>query len=193
MSVENVIESGKPTKEAEEEIAQRLQLKLETHFKGYVVESGKPLLYKIEIDPGGMVSHKDQEKVRRGQYAFQTDLLISTKSIPLVAIELKSGSFSSHDVITYSSKASRHKQIYPYLRYGFVVFGVEMLGRRFVTHNEAFDFAIAVPDDRSIETELMPVVERQIESSERLIEMLRSTRVEARCYEEIVQIRQVME
>jgi len=189
MSVENVIESGKPTKEAEEEIAQRLQLKLETHFKGYVVESGKPLLYKIEIDPGGMVSHKDQEKVRRGQYAFQTDLLISTKSIPLVAIELKSGSFSSHDVITYSSKASRHKQIYPYLRYGFVVFGVEMLGRRFVTHNEAFDFAIAVPDDHSIDAELMPVVKRQIESSERLIEMLRSTRVEARCYEEIVQIR----
>jgi hypothetical protein len=193
MSVENVIETGKPTKEAEKKIAQRLKLKLESHFEGYVVETEKSLLYKIEIDPGGKVSHKDQKKVRRGQYAFQTDLLISTKSIPLVAIELKSGSFSSHDVITYSSKASRHKQIYPYLRYGFVVFGAEMLGRRFVTHNEAFDFAIAVPGYHSIDTELMPVVERQIESSERLIEMLRSTRVEARCYEEIVQIRQVME
>ncbi len=157
------------------------------HFKGYDVKTGKSLLYKIEIDPAGKVSHNDQEGVRRGQYAFQTDLLISTESIPLVAIELKSGSFSSHDVITYSSKASRHKQVYPYLRYGFVVFGVEMLGRRFVTHNEAFDFAIAVPDERSVEPALIPLVKSQIESSERLIEMLRSNRVRVRRYEEIVE------
>src|SRR2546423_1670429 len=35
MPVENVIVSGKPTKEAEDKIAQQLQQRLETHFKGY--------------------------------------------------------------------------------------------------------------------------------------------------------------
>jgi hypothetical protein len=80
MSVENVIETGKPTKEAEKKIAQQLKEKLKTHFKGYVVESGKPLLYKIEIDPEGMVSHNDQEKVRRGQYPQAAHRAVSCAS-----------------------------------------------------------------------------------------------------------------
>jgi hypothetical protein len=105
-----------------------------------------------------------------------------------VAIELKSGSFSTHDIITYSAKAGRHKQVYPYLRYGFAVFGLAMLGKRFVTHNEAFDFAIALPDRRSIKAELVPLIRRQIGSSERLLEMLRPNRVKVGRYEEIVEI-----
>jgi len=51
--------------------------------------------------------------------------------VPLVVIELKATSFSSHDVVLYSAKAAKHKSIYPYLRYGFVVVGLEALGRRF--------------------------------------------------------------
>lgn len=40
------------------------------------------------------------------------------------------GDASSHDVLLYSSKAAKHKSIYPYLRYGSVVFRLEALGRR---------------------------------------------------------------
>ena len=32
-------------------------------------------------------------------------------------MEFKQG-LSTHDVLTYSAKATRHKQVYPYLRYG---------------------------------------------------------------------------
>jgi hypothetical protein len=103
-------------------------------------------------------------------------------------IELKSGTFSTHDVITYSWKAQRHKQVYPYLRYGFAVIGLEALGRRFITHNEGFDFALALPDRTKIEAELVPVVRRQIMSAERIIELTRHSRIRLRRFEQNIEI-----
>ena len=103
-------------------------------------------------------------------------------------IELKSGTFSTHDVITYSWKAQRHKQVYPYLRYGFAVVGLEALGRRFITHNEGFDFAVAVQDRAKIEAELVPVIRRQIISAERIIEVTRHGRIKLRRFEQNIEI-----
>jgi hypothetical protein len=154
----------------------------------YQVHQGASLLYRIEIDSFGKTSNDGQDAPRRGQYAFQTDLLITRAKTPLVVVELKAGSFSSHDVITYSWKAQRHKQVYPYLRYGFAVVGVEALGRRFMTHNEGFDFAVAIPDLAGIETHLVPIVRRQISSAERIIELARYRRVKLRRYEQNVEI-----
>ena len=114
--------------------------------------------------------------------------MITRAKTPLVVVELKAGSFSSHDVITYSWKAQRHKQVYPYLRYGFAVVGVDALGRRFMTHNEAFDFAAAIPDLTGIKTQLIPIVRRQIKSAERIIELTRPGRVKLRRYEQNVEI-----
>ena len=42
------------------------------------------------------------------------------KSIPLVVMKIKFGRFKTHDVLTYSAKALKHKEIYPCLRYGLV-------------------------------------------------------------------------
>ena len=50
---------------------------------------------------------------------------------------------STHDVLTYSAKATRHKQVYPYLRYGFVIGKAKVLPGRFFTHNSGMDFAVA--------------------------------------------------
>jgi hypothetical protein len=163
---------------------------LAAHFPGYAVESGKSILYKIEVDAFGKVTHDGADNPTRGQFAFQTDVLITKASLPLVVIELKVGSFTTHDVITYSWKAVRHKQVYPYLRYGFVVFGLESLGRRFVTHNEGFDFAMALPDTAAIETDLVPLVQRQLTSAERMSALIGSSRVKLRRYEETVEIDQ---
>ena len=146
------------------------------------------ILYKIEVDALGKVTHDSIASPTRGKYAFQTDILISKASLPLVVIELKSGSFTSHDVITYSWKARRHKQVYPYLRYGFVVVGLAALGRRFVTHNEGFDFAMALPDGMAIETDLVALIRRQLVSAERVVDLMRSDRVKLRRYEETVEI-----
>ena len=154
----------------------------------YQVHQGANLLYRIEIDGTGKISNDGAGAPRRGQYAFQTDILVSKAEIPLVVVELKSGTFSSHDVITYSFKAQRHKQVYPYLRYGFAVVGLEALGRRFVTHNEGFDFAVAIPDLGQIEADLVPIIRRQINSAERIVELTRHGRIKLRRYEQNTEI-----
>jgi hypothetical protein len=188
------VEVGRPSpvaverREREKADADKIQKILADHFDGYSVECGKNLLYKIEIEASGRLSYDASGVPMRGQHAFQTDLLITKGPTPLVAVELKSGSFSSHDVITYSAKAERHKRIYPYLRYGFVVVGLDALGRRFVTHNGGFDFAMAVPDRSSLQTALVALVRRQIASSERLIELMQPGSINVRSYEQNVAI-----
>jgi len=47
------------------------------------------------------------------------------------------------DVLTYSAKARKHKQIYPYLRYGLVASREAVVPGKFFTHNEALDFMLA--------------------------------------------------
>ena len=49
-----------------------------------------------------------------------------------------------HDVLIYSAKARRHKQVYPYLRYGFVASEELYVPRRFFMHNDALDFFAAL-------------------------------------------------
>lgn len=160
---------------------------LSRRLTGYSVECGQNLLYKIEINVAGKPTHEAENLPMRGQLAFQTDILITKGPTPLVAIELKSVSFSTHDVITYSAKAERHKRIYPYLRYGFIVTRSEGLGRRFVTHNEGFDFAMALPDNRT-EVALLDVIQRQIESAERLIALTSARRLNLWSYEQVVAV-----
>jgi hypothetical protein len=173
----------------EHDVAVRAKKVLSAALSGdYEVHQGANLLYRIEIDSAGKTSNDGQDAPRRGQYAFQTDILVTRAKTPLVVIELKAGSFSSHDVITYSWKAQRHKQVYPYLRYGFAVVGVDALGRRLMTHNEGFDFAAAIPDLAAIETDLAPIVRRQLKSAERIIELTRHGRVKLRRYEQNVEI-----
>jgi hypothetical protein len=65
---------------------------------------------------------------------------------------------------------------------------VEALGRRFITHNEGFDFAAAVPDLTGVETDLLPIIRRQIISAERVIELTRHSRVRLRRFERNVEI-----
>jgi hypothetical protein len=86
--------------------------------RGYSVTVAENLLYKLEVDVDGQLRPKDWQSPTRGQYAFQTDILIkkAEPAIPLVVVELKFGRFNTHDIIAYSAKATRHKEIYPYLR-----------------------------------------------------------------------------
>jgi len=66
--------------------------------------------------------------------------------LPLVIIETKYGGFHTHDVITYSTKALKHKEVYFYVRYGLVVGGENIIHNKFFVHNVGFDFAIAIDD-----------------------------------------------
>jgi len=165
-----------------------LSRRLDSRFRVHV---GKSILYKIEVDALGKVTPDSVDSPMRGQYAFQTDILIEARnpSIPLVVVELKYGNFSTHDVITYSSKAARHKDIYPYLRYGFIVVGKDaVLGRHFITHNQNFDFAMAIGNLAVNSDEWITVVERQLENAEQLSNVMRSNRIKLIKYEEVVDL-----
>ena len=114
--------------------------------KPLCVERGAPLLYQVSVDNNLALTVRPEHPVR-GNGAFQTDLCVfeakSDVKIPRVVFEFK-GNPTTHDVITYSVKARRHKQVYPYLRYGFVVSKLAAVPGLFSVHNELLDFCAAM-------------------------------------------------
>ncbi len=180
-------------RDQEKQFATELKMLLEKQVsKAYAIRIGKSLLYKLEVDVDGELRPRLEElrNPKRGQFAFQTDILVEKvdTEIPLVVIELKFGGFSTHDIITYSSKATRHKEIYPYLRYGFVVGGSDALSKKFLTHNQGVDFAMAVPDMATAGSKLIELVKRQIDNAETLVEIMRATRMSFTRYEKNIDV-----
>jgi hypothetical protein len=124
---------------AQQLIADILPKKLE-------VQRGEAILYRVTVDNRLDITVNPKNPAR-GQSAFQTDLCIFERiaadvRLPRVVVEFKPG-LSTHDVLTYSTKARKHKQVYPYLRYGLVTSRSDYVPGRFFTHNEALDFCIA--------------------------------------------------
>ena len=80
------------------------------------------------------------------QTLFETDLLIYEKTnekiIPRVIVESKIGTVTTHDAITYSHKASYHKNVMPFVRYGIMCGNRETypLPGRLFRHGTNFDF-----------------------------------------------------
>jgi hypothetical protein len=138
------------------------------------IRRGAPLLYAIAVDNNLNLTVTPKAPIR-GDSAFETDLCVFEDksdgiSIPRVVLEFKPG-ISTHDVLTYSAKARKHKQVYPYLRYGIVVAEVSYVPRRFFIHNEALDFFVALKEKQQI-SDLEPLIadllKREVETSRRL-------------------------
>jgi hypothetical protein len=148
----------------------------------YDVRSKGNLQHTLIFGADGKVWPEVQPfREKRGVYAYQTDILVARHDkVPLVAIELKcrrnlekkgSFNFGTHDLLTYSAKATRHKELYPYLRYGVAAGGAPSIGRKFFLHNRAFDFVIAVPDPRQLD-KLAQVVRHQAQLAEERLKLL---------------------
>lgn len=134
----------------------------------YIAEQGANLYYQITIDNNLNVT-VDPKKPLRGQSAFQTDLCVFEKRdgiiLPRVVIECKS-KITTHDVITYSNKARRHKQVYPYLRYGMISFQISRIPKRFLVHNEGLDFYLTVGQySGQLETVLEKLLNEELQMS----------------------------
>ncbi len=119
----------------------------------YQIDRGAVLLYRINVDDQ-LAIRVDIRKPTRGNSAFETDLCVFEKRplvdapekhilIPRVVMEFKTG-ITTHDVLTYSAKAKKHKQIYPYLRYGMVASKHRTVPGLFYSHNESLDFCASV-------------------------------------------------
>jgi len=148
------------------------------------ISSHDSLIYKVTVmnrDGRVVFEPPDPQNVRRGQNAFEVDILIKDKKLglPLVVIEVKLEKFSTHDVITYSQKALKHKDIYPYLRYGFVVMcgKNDYIERRFFVHNQGLDFAFILRcngdsfNTADLDT-LAEIIKEQIRSACFLVDVL---------------------
>lgn len=109
------------------------------------IERSKSILYKVTVDNRLSLTVNPKEP-KRGQSAFQTDLCVFEQvdkeiNIPRVVIEFKKR-ITTHDVLTYSTKAGKHKQVYPYLRYGLLISEEAKIPSRVFSHNEFLDFVV---------------------------------------------------
>lgn len=154
-------------RELREELKERLG-------NDYSIEMDKNLIYKVIVDKNLQYIPINPKNPKRGEYAFQTDLVIIKKdsNLPLVIIETKYGGFSTHDVLTYSTKALKHKEIYPYIRYGLVVGGKNKIDNKFFIHNVGFDFAIALRELKEEDLKrLSTIIQKQLESAKLVLDI----------------------
>jgi hypothetical protein len=139
---------------------------------GIFIKRGAALLYQVTVD-NRLKLTIDPANPRRGRSAFQTDLCVFETldgiDVPRVVMEFKS-SITTHDILTYSAKARKHKQVYPYLRYGLVASADQVVPGRFFRHNESLDycFAAARYQKRGLRQILTELLRDEIAASRRL-------------------------
>ena len=116
---------------------------------------------------------------------FETDLVLyeekDSKIKPRVIIEAKLGRVSSHDAITYSYKAEKHKATTPYLRYGIMIGDRKHspLPGRLFRHGTNFDFMFSFtgispnPDEWRAFTAML---KKEIKYSTQMEEILHESR-----------------
>lgn len=141
------------------------------------IERGEPLLYQVTVNNELQLT-VDPAHAKKGSSAFQTDLCVfeekpSGVKIPRVVLEFK-GVITTHDVLTYSAKARKHKQVYPYLRYGVVMSEETHVPGRVFTHNEALDFALALHNFKThrLHEILASTIQAEVQASRRLEDIM---------------------
>ena len=160
----------------EKEFMLKIRSKLEESLPSeYKAEVSKKLLYKIIVDEELCFYPSSPSSPKKGEYAFETDIAIVKGNIPLVIIEIKYGGFSTHDILTYSTKAVRHKEIYPYLRYGLLVGDKPNITSKFFQHNVGFDFAMAMKsiEDTNSMALLKSIISDQFKCAELLLAIIK--------------------
>ena len=133
--------------------------------------------------------HTDWIPNYRAPDSFETDMTVYEKKdgviIPLVIIEAKIKTVTTHDAITYSRKAELHKNVMPFLRYGIMLGnrkGYPLPGRLF-RHGGCFDFMFSFkgfsPEPYEWDA-FVEMIKREIEYSRNLEEMLHESRKPSR-------------
>ena len=154
-----------------EQLRPRLETKLAGLSEGASkirVETGRHLPYVLEV-----LAYGPGERVQTTKTEYQTDLLISDATdeawTPRVVVECKLGRVSTHDALTYSTKASTHKNPHPYLRYGILIGGLKgPLPLRLIRHGAHFDFMIAFDSEQPTRREwsdFVEVLEQEVRAS----------------------------
>jgi len=155
------------------------------------VEAGCKLPYAFEVQDYRS-SEPDEQSISR----YETDVLIfdqfnEDKWVPRVVIECKRRSVTTHDALTYSTKAATHKNVHPYLRYGILLGNRRHypLPARLIRHGANFDFMASwvgyEPTDDEWQ-DLMSVLVDEVKASRLLQNMLTSGHSKARTHYSII-------
>ncbi len=136
-------------------LAPRLEKEIQRTDQSLAIETAQRLAYSLEIRSYGRTN-------QQSLMSYQTDLLIRETSEdgswkPRLIVEVKVESVSTHDAITYSQKAAAHKNLHPYLRYGFLIGGNKefSLPGRLIRHGLEFDFMISWPSLEPSDAEVL--------------------------------------
>lgn len=135
-------------------------------------------------------SYSDSGEPEPSSMKYETDMLvvetIDSKWIPRVIIEVKChGSITTHDVITYSHKASTHRQVHPYIRYGILISQRERypLPDRLFRHGTQFDFMFSLVGAIATEEEMNDFIDllfEEVEASRTMQELIYGSRKKKR-------------
>jgi hypothetical protein len=171
----------------EEWVASLLQPRLAAEFKEFddgeyriAVASGKRLTYANEI-----LRYRNDVPDESNCAAYETDILVYDERqnidwIPRVVLECKKGGVTTHDALTYSTKAATHKHVHPYLRYGILIgeLGSTLPGR-LIRHGAYFDFMMvwegAEPTKEEF-SKLVNVLKEEVRASRTMQELLSDAR-----------------
>jgi|WetSurMetagenome_2_1015567.scaffolds.fasta_scaffold238244_1 hypothetical protein len=142
----------------------------------YIVKKGANLFYELYLNRNLDIDVKDLKNPKRGFSAFQTDLCIFKKQkngieLPKVAIEFKT-KITTHDILMYSDKVIRTKEIYPQLRYGLYSSNEDKITTKFFTHNLGFDFYFTTNNiDGNTKKYFLDKINDELKYSDRLEKM----------------------
>jgi hypothetical protein len=168
-----------------EDLKQQLEPALQSLSYGRTklrIDVGYRLPYAHEV-----MSYVEDTPEERHAARYQTDMLIfdeldgGERWIPRVIVECKIKAVTTHDALTYSTKAATHKQVHPYLRYGMLIgnYG-SAVPKRLVRHGAYFDFMAVWEDAKASRAEweeLVDVLMDEVRASRALQELLsRSSR-----------------
>jgi len=149
--------------------------------KSLSVLTGFKLPYANEV-----CSYSNTGEPEPSSMKYETDMLVveafDSKWIPRVIIEAKChGSVTTHDAITYSHKASTHRQVHPYIRYGILIGEREHypLPGRLFRHGTQFDFMLSWVGIEPTQQEMKDFVEllhKEVEASRTMQDIIFNSR-----------------
>lgn len=171
----------------ENEWTSKICRKLKTFLKPYglCVDTLRRIPYSQEITGYS----EEWEPEYMDPTRFETDMVIFEKEdgriIPRVIVEAKIRKVSTHDAITYSYKAEKHKTTTPYLRYGIMLGDRNQysLPGRLFRHGINFDFMFSFVGTRPTEIEwksFTDMILKEVEYSRTMEEMLHDSRSKER-------------
>lgn len=146
-----------------------------TLSKDYTAEANASLYYSLTIN-NLLEIEQNPKNPGSETSSFGVDILISklTKEtlvprelvVPKIVIELE-GTLSAQGVAAHSYKASKIKEVYPYLRCGLVIYDEECIPARFFSHGHGIDFVLIVDPDRVTDPLFIKDITKQISIEEK--------------------------